>query len=166
MFDFSGKGDVERQPTARLPPHPLQPAARTLALGIFNRRPGGISALDLGVIIIAWRLLLSLLFYFYFLNLREKRRTHTKLWDLFNMILANAFCLFFFLGEYLQVASLGATPGCARSGARWKLGTRGWGWGLREGRRGRHRESAVLGDWAGAPGRRTAREVLKEGAVW
>lgn len=92
-------------------------------------------------------------FIFIFLNLREKD-THTKLWDLFNMILANAFCLFFFLGEYLQVASLGATPGCARSGARWKLATRGWGWGLRAGRHGRHRESAaVLGDRAGAPGR-------------
>lgn len=24
VFDFSGKGDVERQPTTRLPPHPLQ----------------------------------------------------------------------------------------------------------------------------------------------
>lgn len=86
------------------------------------------------------------------------------------MILANAFCLFFFLGKYLQVASLGATRGCARSGARWKLGTRGWGWGLRAGRHGRHRESAaVLGDRARAPGeapgRRTAREALKEGAV-
>lgn len=129
MFDFSGKGDVERQPTTRLPPHPLQPAARTPGLRIFHRRPSGISALDLGVIILAWRLLLSLLFYFYFLNPKEKdRHTHTQLWDLFNMILANAFCLFFFLGEYLQVASLGATPGCARSGARWKLGT-GVGWG-------------------------------------
>lgn len=75
MFDFSGKGeDVERQPTARLPPLPLQPAARIPGLGIFNRRPpGGISALDLGVVIIAWLLLLPLLFYFlFFLNLREK----------------------------------------------------------------------------------------------
>lgn len=128
MFDFSGKGDVERQPTDRLPPHPLQPAARTPGLGIFSRL--GISALDLGVIIIAWRLLLSLLFYFYFFKPKRERHAHTKLWDLFNMILANAFCLFFFLGKYLQVASLGATRGCARSGARWKLGTRGWGWGL------------------------------------
>lgn len=92
-------------------------------------------------------------FIFIFFKPKRERHAHTKLWDLFNMILANAFCLFFFLGKYLQVASLGATRGCARSGARWKLGTRGWGWGLRAGRHGRHREStAVLGDRARAPG--------------
>lgn len=92
-------------------------------------------------------------FIFIFFKPKRERHAHTKLWDLFNMILANAFCLFFFLGKYLQVASLGATRGCARSGARWKLGTRGWGWGLRAGRHGRHWESAaVLGDRARAPG--------------
>ncbi|EDL35875.1 glial cell line derived neurotrophic factor family receptor alpha 2, isoform CRA_a, partial [Mus musculus] len=107
VFDFSGKGgDVERQPTARLPPLPLQPAARIPGLGIFNRRPpGGISALDLGVVIIAWLLLLPLLFYFYFFKPKGERHIHTKLWDLFNMILANAFCLFFFLGEEFYEAS-------------------------------------------------------------
>lgn len=104
--------------------------------------------------------------YFYFSKPKGERHIHTKLWDLFNMILANAFCLFFFLGEYLQVASLGVTRGCARSVAHWKLGMRRWAWGLRAGRRGKHRESAP--SWEpgpGAPGSRTAREALEEGAV-
>ena len=69
-------------------------------------------------------------------------------------------------GEYLQVASLGVTRGCARSVAHWKLGMRGWAWGLQAGRRGRHREIAP--GWEpgpGAPGSRTAWEALEEGAV-
>lgn len=53
------------------------------------------------------------------------------------MILANAFCLFFFLGEYLR-AVRAAGPleprvprGAARPGASEQPGT--WGWGGREG---------------------------------
>lgn len=110
--------------------------------------------------------IITVVILFLFFKPKGERHIHTKLWDLFNMILANAFCLFFFLGEYLQVASLGVTRGCARSVAHWKLGMRGWAWGLQAGRRGRHREIAP--GWEpgpGAPGSRTAWEALEEGAV-
>lgn len=113
-------GDVERQPTARLPPLPLQPAARIPGLEIFKP---AVARRDLrigfGGRYHCLAVIIIVVILFLFFKPKGERHIHTKLWDLFNMILANAFCLFFFLGEYLQVASLWATRGCAHSVAHW-----------------------------------------------
>lgn len=124
-----GTGGVERQPAAPRP-HPLQPEARITGLRIFLGRTRCALRIGFGTDCRCWAIIIVVIVF-------TQGRETQKLWDLFNMILTNAFCILFFLGEYLRAAGqlFRGSPGAARCralGAGERLGTRAAGGRRRE----------------------------------